>query len=52
MTLSLAKDEAEWKRATRMVALSKASQLQRQIQIGHKELCDDTGWVVLESLSN
>ena len=35
-----------------MVALSKASQLQRQIQIGHKELCDDTGWVVLESLSN
>ena len=52
MTLSLAKDEAEWKRVTRMVGLSKASQLQRQIQIGHKELCDDTGWVVLESLSN
>ena len=50
MTFSLASDENEWKNASKALAASSALTLLRHTRLGHKQVCNDSGWRALETV--
>ena len=52
MSMSLACDVNEWKMAGRALVSTQNLQLQQQARIGHKQLCVDSGWQLLETVSS